>query len=577
VEDPVRNGRYEIIERVGRGGMGVLYRGRDTVLDREVALKVLVGDFVGDADARARFFREAKAAAKLQHRNIVTIFEFGEEDSMPYMVMEFLRGRDLSSRMRSSEPFPLEEKLDIVAQLCTGLHFAHQQGVVHRDIKPGNIWLLGDGGVKLLDFGIAKLAASSLSQNTAIIGTASYMSPEQVSGSAIDGRADVFSAGVVLFELLAGRRPFEADSPTAVLMKIMTEEPPRVDSLVPDLPPPLVNVVRRALEKDPAKRYQRAGDMAAELTLIRISLASTGQQAPDLGETLYAEPRLSERREEREPAGGVEIDQPIFHDGRGTGSHGVSSPWRGIALVLLLVGAGLAIFAFLPRQRGGNPPPPQKPKSETRQFEVITVPPEALVTVDGQETGKKTPVKIELSGDRVHKFRLSLPGYIPSETRVGPDDLERGSKLIRLETLTDHRPRLTPTTVFLSANYDFAVLEGSRVFAPAAKSHQFAVDGHRSFRLSAPEYFLDMPLEVVPGRQVSENLPRLGTLEVRTIFQRCTVLLNGRPMGEPEGRVVKQVVAGNYELSLSCPDGDGPKMSKRINVTPGKLNTELIK
>ena len=192
---PAKIGRYEIIDRVGRGGMGAVYRGRDTVLDREVAIKVMSSDFAADETSRPRFYREARAAAKLQHRNIVTIFEFGEEDETPFIVMEFLRGEDLSKRIRHEPPLTLEQKIDIIAELCTGLHFAHEQGVIHRDVKPANIWLVPDGSVKLLDFGIAKFSSSTMTRQGSVFGSISYMSPEQVNGSDVDGRADVFSAG----------------------------------------------------------------------------------------------------------------------------------------------------------------------------------------------------------------------------------------------------------------------------------------------------------------------------------------------------------------------------------------------
>src|SRR5262245_17289834 len=160
---PAQIGRYQVLERVGKGGMGVLYRGIDPVLDREVAIKLMLGDFSDDTEQlRPRFYREAKAIAKLQHRNIVTVFEFAEDGTTPYIVMEFLRGTSLASRLETAPPLTLDDTLDIVAQLCAGLGYAHEQGIVHRDVKPANVFLLNDGTVKLLDFGIAKLTTSNL-------------------------------------------------------------------------------------------------------------------------------------------------------------------------------------------------------------------------------------------------------------------------------------------------------------------------------------------------------------------------------------------------------------------------------
>ena len=257
ISHPEKIGRYQVIERVGRGGMGVLYRGMDPVLDREVAIKVMLVDFSEDEEQmRPRFYREARAAARLQHRNIVTVFEFAEEGNTPYIVMEFLRGTSLAAKMASPLPMPLDTKLDIVAQLCEALSYAHEQGIVHRDVKPANVFILDDGTVKLLDFGIAKLHTSTLTRKGDVLGSASYMAPEQVAGSeSVDGRSDIFSVGVVLYELLAGRKPFHAEAPTAIIMKILHEEPASLEAAVPDLPRQLVAAVSRALAKSPDDRY----------------------------------------------------------------------------------------------------------------------------------------------------------------------------------------------------------------------------------------------------------------------------------------------------------------------------------
>nr|MDQ3421590.1 serine/threonine protein kinase [Acidobacteriota bacterium] len=218
--NPEKIGRYQILERVGKGGMGVLYRGVDPVLDREVAIKVMLVDFSEDTEQmRPRFYREAQAAAKLQHSNIVTIFEFAEDNNTPYIVMEFLAGTPLDARMASPIPLSLDDKVNVVAQLCSALHYAHGQGVVHRDIKPANLFILPDGTVKLLDFGVAKLMTSTLTRQGDVLGSVSYMSPEQVSGSeSIDGRSDIFSVGVMLYEMLAGRKPFKGETPTATIV-----------------------------------------------------------------------------------------------------------------------------------------------------------------------------------------------------------------------------------------------------------------------------------------------------------------------------------------------------------------------
>ena len=225
-----RIGKYLITGRIGRGGMGMVYRGLDPALEREVAIKTLVAEGSFDPESRRRFEVEAKAAAKLAHPNIVTVHELGEDRGILFIAMEMLPGVDLDSLLRSGEALPLAEKLDVVAQVCRGLAFAHDRGVVHRDIKPSNVRLLDDGTAKIMDFGIAKLGACHhITKTGMMVGTVHYMSPEQVRGKPLDGRSDVFSAGVILYELLAGERPFPGEDVTQILYKIVNEEPKAPD------------------------------------------------------------------------------------------------------------------------------------------------------------------------------------------------------------------------------------------------------------------------------------------------------------------------------------------------------------
>ena len=268
---PARIGRYELIERIGQGSLGVLYRGRDTVLGREVAVKVMAPGFLDEEGAEERFFHEAKAAARLQHVNIVTMFEFGEQDETPFIVMEFLRGFSLAQRLRKPPVMTLREKLDTAIQLCAGLEAAHKQGVIHRDVKPGNVWLCLDGTVKLLDFGIATAAASGATVADGL-SSPGYMSPEQISGSEIDARTDIYSAGVVIYEMLTGHRPFEGDSPTGIMLKIVNE--PAKPIADRELPPVLTTAVARAMAKAPADRYSRVADFGRDLKAVKVSLTT---------------------------------------------------------------------------------------------------------------------------------------------------------------------------------------------------------------------------------------------------------------------------------------------------------------
>ncbi len=259
-------GRYEIVAAIGRGGMGVVYHARDRLLHRDVAVKVMSVLAAGDPEMKVRFEREARAAAQLAHPNVVTIHDFGyHDDGSPFIAMELLKGRDLQQAMYEGPELALDRKLWILAQVLAALSHAHHAGVVHRDVKPANIFLGHDGSVKVLDFGMARFTQTPASTG-GIVGTADYMSPEQVRGAVVDGRCDIFSCGCVLYELLAGRRPFLAESIVTTIYKILHDEPDY--GLLPPGTEPLVAVLERSLAKDLAFRYATAYEFAQDLGRI---------------------------------------------------------------------------------------------------------------------------------------------------------------------------------------------------------------------------------------------------------------------------------------------------------------------
>jgi predicted Ser/Thr protein kinase len=282
-----RIGRYLITGRIGKGGMGMVYRGLDEGLEREVAVKTLTAEGAFDADSRRRFAVEARAAGRLQHPNIVIVYELGEDRGLPFIAMELLPGTDLEALLRSGEELLLAEKLEVVIQACRGLAYAHERGIVHRDMKPSNIRILDDGTAKILDFGIAKLGGTHLTRTGMIVGTVHYMSPEQVRGGPLDGRSDVFSLGVILYELLAGERPFRGEGPTQVLYKIVAEPAPPLDpSKLGDVGPRLQAVVDRALAKNREERYPRADDLADELQAALDEHLRASEEGPVPAERL---------------------------------------------------------------------------------------------------------------------------------------------------------------------------------------------------------------------------------------------------------------------------------------------------
>ncbi len=265
-----RIGKYRVRARLGKGGMGVVYLGRDEALDRDVAIKTLRLEGSPDDESRGRFEIEAKAAARLQHPNIVTVFELGEDRGLPFIAMEVLGGQDLDTLLRSGERLSATERLDIVIQTLRGLDFAHANQIVHRDIKPSNIRVLDDGGVKILDFGIAKVESQSVTRAGMMVGTPYYMSPEHIRGGALDGRTDVFAVGVILHELFAGKRPFTADDPTRVLYRIVNEPHPRLPlEAAGPLTADVQRVIDKSLEKEAEARFGSAALMADELARVR--------------------------------------------------------------------------------------------------------------------------------------------------------------------------------------------------------------------------------------------------------------------------------------------------------------------
>ena len=279
-------GRYEISGELGRGAMGVVYKGEDPKIHRTVAIKTLrLSEFEEDVvgEIKERFFREAESAGLLAHPNIVTIYDCGEEHDLAYIAMEYLNGEDLEKFTRKGSLLPLRDTLFLVAHVADALDYAHSKSVVHRDIKPANIMRLKENkDIKVTDFGIARITTSSKTKTGLILGTPSYMSPDQVAAKKVDGRSDIFSLGVVLFEMLTGQKPFEADDLTSLMYKIAREKHSSPRSLNPKIPQVVEKIIDKAMEKDPEKRYQKAGQMAEHLrkVIAKIDEVKAKKEAP---------------------------------------------------------------------------------------------------------------------------------------------------------------------------------------------------------------------------------------------------------------------------------------------------------
>lgn len=280
-------GKYDIVRELGKGAMGTVCEGFDPLLERKVAIKTILPEHLAvgsDSSAVERFKREAQAGARLQHPGIVTVYEYAEEDGVTFIAMEYVQGQELLHLMRTRGRFGLADVMTLMRQLLHALDYSHRRGVIHRDIKPANVMVLGDLQIKVMDFGIARIQSSSMTQFGTVLGTPTHMAPEALMGNTADARADLWSAGVMLYELLGGTNPFAADTPAGVMQRVMQVEAPALHGKVAGLPPGLDAVIARALAKDPAHRFQTAEEFLEALTMAARGHVAVGwsHTVPDL-------------------------------------------------------------------------------------------------------------------------------------------------------------------------------------------------------------------------------------------------------------------------------------------------------
>ena len=269
MDTPDSVGPYKLIEAIGRGAMGTVYRAQDPGNGRQVALKVMAAEMSSDAELAERFRREALAARRLEHPNITQILDFGEAGQQLFMAMELLEGSDLKSIIESSAPLSLAYKLSIMTQVASGMAFVHAQGFVHRDLKPGNIHVKPDGQAKIMDFGLVRMGDSTMTSTGMVLGSPSYMSPEQIRGEKADARSDVFALGAVFYELLSRRRAFAGKGLAQIMMAVVSGEPELLSTVAPSVPTVVGHVVGRCLAKVALQRYQSAGELHAALEIAQ--------------------------------------------------------------------------------------------------------------------------------------------------------------------------------------------------------------------------------------------------------------------------------------------------------------------
>jgi serine/threonine-protein kinase len=302
-------GRYEVLKELGRGAMGIVYLGKDPKINRQVAIKTMMLELEGTPDQikelKMRFFREAESAGNLNHPNIVRIFDAGEESEISYIAMELLEGHDMKRYCDRGSLLPLTTVLDYCAKTADGLDYAHLAGVIHRDVKPANIMLLKDGSLRITDFGIARITSSSKTATGTVMGSPSYMSPEQVAGKKVDGRSDLWSLGVMLYELCTGEKPFKGgDAIGTLLFQIASDAPPPPTMYRPDLPGDVTAIIDRCLQKSPDMRYQRGSELAEDLRRVIERIKAGGEPPP----TPRVEPAVAAAAA---PSGGFERTMPV--------------------------------------------------------------------------------------------------------------------------------------------------------------------------------------------------------------------------------------------------------------------------
>jgi predicted Ser/Thr protein kinase len=576
-----RIGKYVLTARIGKGGMGRVYRGFDETLEREVAVKTLSYEGSQDDDHRKRFSIEAKAAARLQHPNIVTVYELGEDRGVPFIAMELLPGVDLEALLRSGEPLLLTEALEVMVQACRGLQFAHERGIVHRDVKPSNIRVLDDGSVKIMDFGIAKLGASGITKTGMMVGTVHYMSPEQVRGQALDGRSDVFSLGVILYELLARRRPFAGEGATDILYKIVHDEPdPLPEVELGAAGPELQEAVSRALAKDPAQRWPGAAALGDELARVLAAQRPAQPAAADaaehvkqaramvsadrveeglgrLKELTAQHPQLLEARralrwatreaERRQAPAAPEEDHfpeldatfqaPATEDG---GTVTVPSETRlDPPPTLLAMRTALTRLLPLPAAVSGRP--------------VLAVGGVALVLALG------VGLYFLLRGDE------RSAGTPSAAASLRPVPQPSASASAAASPAASAEPgRATPAPagpqgkVVVTSGYPLDVLWKDRVLAKGETAAQVSLPiGRQTLTLSAPQYLLreNVAVEVKADAVVEVAAPVLGRINIRAQPDNCKVFIDGVFIDYPP-ILDHPLATGTHSVSFKWPEGE---------------------
>ncbi|GMU66557.1 MAG: hypothetical protein AMXMBFR36_28310 [Acidobacteriota bacterium] len=546
-------GKYSIVEKIGVGGFGVVYKGYDPHIKRHVAIKTCS---VEDRETRERFQREAEIAGGLQHRNIVTVFELGFEAGTPYLVQEYLSGEDLDRKIKRNEFVPLPEKILWLVQVARGLEFAHARGIVHRDIKPANIRILDDGTAKILDFGIAKLAhqTSHLTQAGITLGTAAYLAPEQIRGEAVDARTDIFSFGILAYELLAHERPFRSAEISAIFYKILNERAAPLAPKIPDLPVELDWIVQRCLQKEPARRYAPTAELVAALERLiqRRPVGEATQRTQAASRPAPPPPpsppaRPAAQRPDLEELEFRHADAPrVQSRSMATTAFGSGRP-RGLgrwlaALAAVIVLAGVAIVLGRGVGTSGASPAPESPAVAP-----ATEPAVAPLPVPATPTPSPAPPAVE-------------PEPVPPATEPEPE------------------PEPVPGKVVLAAAWDPAMqvrVGGQRLRLDRQRTVELPPGSHTlQFRLETPAYTFEksvkIRLEEGETERIAVPIERPGRLSVQPHLETRpgTVRLDGQLLGAAPVRG-RWLAPGEHFVEVFAAGATTPPVAQTVTVKSG--------
>jgi len=601
-------GRYRIDKELGRGAMGRVFLAFDPQIERRVAIKTIqIFSSLPAADrdeARERFLREARSAGKLLHPGIITVFDVGEAGGIPYIAMEYVPGTTLDTYCRPEALLPVPTVVSLIAAAAEALAFAHGNGIVHRDVKPSNLMRVGDAGIKVMDFGLAKTSSTSMTNDGALLGTPNYMSPEQIRGDALDGRSDLFSLGVVLYEMLTGEKPFAGDSVSSVLYRIVHEPPRQAELHLERIPAPLATFLSRALSKTPDDRFadgtafarglRRSADEAhsgpkhpsqpvrvapvpeperpkaasrwpwiAGVLLAFAAIGALMTQVPRwLGPPRLAPLQASVRTE---PPGGT-----VLLDGAPISGTSVSFPANGpFGLLTTVVGCRESRHRLEAADAGREIVLAADPLSA--EVEVDAGVPGTRVTVNGKEAGT-APVSFALDLCRENTIAAVADAYRPAQVvipaQATPLEARTATAAMKLEPIPLGRLRLPTPRMALTFTVDGKeVRRGSPVLELPAGRHDV-----RAFNV---EHFVDVAVAVdVPegGEAAAElPIPALARVIVQTFPPNCRVAMRRegstwRPVGESPLRY--EVAPGRYAVRVESPL-DGATRDRELEVRPG--------